>query len=313
MITDLTAIRDRLIAIFDDLDLSADITRRADLLNSVRKLNKVHSYNDQLVELVKSYDEVSSQNRLVLDKISEFLKTVEYDLAHVGETAFNSEQQDRLFDEAKLVQNTVVDDHVYQLIKDRIGNHTNWRYPGLIVNPRSKRWIDLMVSCDPLYLSRESTIETIPTLDSLISTYPEIYQRRLRLYTHQDRKFASLPQEQFGTVMVWDFFNFLSLNKIEQYMAEIFKLLRPGGVVVFSYTNVDDLDSTILVDQFTASYNSRVHMTAMAERIGYEIIQFEDQSNDNTIFKTISWGEFKKPGTLKTNKAHQVLAEIMAK
>ena len=313
MINTLSNIRNHLLTISGQLDMTADINKRADLIGALRKMNNNTEYIDKIAELIQQYDSMTATNQHLLEKIQEFTNQVDYDLEHLSETVFNREHQDRLFDESKLVQPTQVDDAVYTILCRRLGNYSNWRYPGLVVNPRSKRWIDTVVSCDPLYLTKDKNLVMLPALDSLISTFPDIYQRRLRLYEHQDQTFDLLPQGQFGLVLIWDMFNFLSLNKIEPYLNQIFNLLRPGGVVLFSYTNADDYESTKLIDKFFVSYNSRKHMTSMAERIGFEVIQFEDVANANHIFPTISWGEFKRPGTLKTNKAHQVLPELVAK
>jgi SAM-dependent methyltransferase len=51
--------------------------------------------------------------------------------------------------------------------------------------------------------------------------------------------FQNYRMAQFGIVLCWDNFNHLSLDKIEKYIREVWKLLRPGGCFIFNYNNCD--------------------------------------------------------------------------
>jgi SAM-dependent methyltransferase len=147
----------------------------------------------------------------------------------------------------------------------------------------------------------------------MIKEYPELYQNRLRLYEIVDRDFSKLPMDQFGFVLCWDNFNHLSLDKIEKYIREVWKLLRPGGSFIFNYNNCDFEGPAYRVECHAGSYASTSWLTKLLNTIGYEITAFHDDETDDAFNTHISWVEIKKPGVLKTVKAAQAMAQIIAK
>ncbi len=160
-----------------------------------------------------------------------------------------------------------------------------------------------LVACDPLYL-----VDTDPELFKHVKKMwnPE-YQRRLRYYTvsESDRRiFHQLPQFQFGLIVAVDFFNFRPLDLIERYLLEIYQLLRPGGMVIFTYNNCD---YPIGVDNFENSYYCYTpgrHVKAMAEKIGFRVAASFDLENN------VSWLELQKQGTKSSLRGGQTLGRI---
>ena len=166
-----------------------------------------------------------------------------------------------------------------------------------------------MVAADPLYLTHIS----IPAIMDLIKEYPELYQRRLRIYAIEDRNFSILPQEQFSFVLCWDMFNYLSADKIEQYLKEVFRLLRPGGHFVFSYNNCDLEGPALAAELQAASFVTARWLVKLCDEIGYEINELHDVETGDAFNTHVSWVEIKKPGNLRTVKAAQALAQIIPK
>jgi len=149
-------------------------------------------------------------------------------------------------------------------------------------------------------------------IKNLIDSYPTLYQSRLRLYEIKDIDFSILPQEQFGFILCWDTFDYLSFEKIKQYVKEVFKLLRPGGKFIFSYNNCDIETSAGNFEEFFTGWGTTKLLTDLFDEIGYELIEFKNiKINESNQY--ISWAEVCKPGILKTVKAHQAIAQILEK
>jgi SAM-dependent methyltransferase len=91
---------------------------------------------------------------------------------------------------------------------------------------------------------------------------------------------------------------------MKQYLKQIFNVLRPGGIFMFSYNNGDTPQGAGMAENFAQSYMPKSMLTVLCESLGYEIA---DSSSYNT---NIHWLEVRKPGELETIKAHQVLGEI---
>ena len=199
---------------------------------------------------------------------------------------------------ASKVINVTVDTE--QLIKQRIFLHTNWRYPALEIGCRDGDWTQFMVAGDPLYIiDRHQEF-----LDSTVNQFTPEYQRRIRPYQLVNHNLSKLPQEQFGFVFSWGYFNFVSMDTMKQYLRQIFNLLRPGGIFMFSYNDGDTPAGAGMAEGFSQTYMPKSLLSVLAESLGFEIHQsFHPETN-------ISWIELKRPGTLQTIKAHQVMGEI---
>jgi phospholipid N-methyltransferase len=180
---------------------------------------------------------------------------------------------------------------------------SDWRYPALEIGPGDGVWTEHLVANEPLYLVDIH----FEFLKSTKSKFNPVYQNRLRLYTTSETDLSMLPQNQFGFVFSWNVFNYLTTDLIDQYLAEIINILRPGGVCMFSYNNAERTHCAKNVELGYMSYMPKKLLTKLILQHGYEIISLEDRD------ETISWAEIRKPGILRTIKAHPVLGEIIQK
>lgn len=186
----------------------------------------------------------------------------------------------------------------------RVKDHASWKWPAAQIRPAFGEITDFMVASDPLYV-----VDTDPDLFKHIEKKwtPE-YQRRLRYYTvnEQDRKILhALPHQQLGLFVAVDFFNFRPIGLITKYMQEIFGLLRPGGMAIFTYNNCD---YPIGVDNFENSYYCYTpgkEIKAMCENIGFRIAASFDLENN------VSWLEVQRPGTRSSLRGGQALGKIV--
>ena len=148
-------------------------------------------------------------------------------------------------------------------------------------------------------------------LHNLINHLPEQYQRRVRLYSENNLDFSELPQGQFGNIIVWDYFNYLTLEETTNYLKELLKLLRPGGEVTFSYNNAETsigLQKSISKDE---CYNSETILKRVLLNLKYDFVSNRDIKiglKDQVSIMTI-----KRPGTLSSIKVSQSLAGIVHK
>lgn len=185
-------------------------------------------------------------------------------------------------------------------ILSMIRARTHWKYPALQIGCSDPELVGAMVAADPLYVVdpyREFLFE-------LDRHFTDAYVRRMRKYQVVKHNLGMLPQNQFGFVFSWGYFNLISIISMKQYLEQIFDLLRPGGVFLFSYNNSDTLSGIKRAEQGPQTYLPNSILRNMCDVIGYELVGAVDFDSELSIM------ELKKPGTLVTNKAHQVLGEI---
>lgn len=196
--------------------------------------------------------------------------------------------------------------NVQHMISNRIKSYADWKYPGLIIRPGVETFIGDLVALDPLYIVDYSK----ELLQPALSTFPEEYQRRLRIYEQDPRSsdvLATLPNNQFGLCLAFNFFEFTPLEVVEQYLKSIFNKLRPGGVLTMTFNDCDRAHCVALVEKNFCFYTPGKRVTAIAKSIGYkQIFTWTDTGN-------LTWLELRKPGELASIRGGQTLAKIVNK
>lgn len=307
---DLVKLRNTLLDKMDSFSLAPDIQSKIQILNSIVDQNKTVDNIDLIENFKDDFDKLVIENQKITSKLNTTVDIINQDIDHYALKLFDNDIYRKLFCEENIFQQTLYSSpEIENWVVAKITQYSDWHYPALQINPRSKKWIDPMVASDPLYLTHIN----ITIVKDMIKEYPELYQNRLRLYEIVDRDFSKLPKAQFGFVLCWDNFNYLSLDKIEKYIREVWLLLRPGGSFIFSYNNCDYEGTARRAECRTSSYTSARWLTKLLNEIGYEITTLHDDENDDAFYTHVSWVEIKKPGTLTTSKAHQALAQIVSK
>jgi SAM-dependent methyltransferase len=142
-------------------------------------------------------------------------------------------------------------------------------------------------------------------LDSTAKKFPQEFLRRLRRYHLTNHNLSPIPQGQFGFAFSWGYFNYVSLDTMKNYLKQVFQALRPGGVFMFSYNDGDTPSGAGMAEKFSQTYMPKSLLVPLCELHGFEVVRdFDFEPN-------VSWLEIKKPGTLQTVKAHQVLGKPM--
>ncbi len=302
---DLVKFRNYLLDNLDKLKLS--IQDKIDLVNKTKKIFPEHS--DYLDGKINDYLTVGIQSKKILDEIDANISHLNIEIDNTADLMFDNEEYRDRFSENRIFRDLTLSIELQSWVESKITRHSDWHYPAMQITPRSKKWIDTMVAADPLYLTHIS----IPAIKELIKDYPVLYQTRLRLYEIDNRDFSKLPQNQFSFVLCWDMFNYLSADKIEQYLKEVFQLLRPGGHFVFSYNNCDLEGPALAAELQAASFVTARWLVKLCDEIGYELNELHDVETGDAFTTHISWVEIKKPGNLRTVKAAQALAQIIPK
>jgi SAM-dependent methyltransferase len=201
----------------------------------------------------------------------------------------------------------VVKPETTNIIQQRLRLYTNWCHPGMIIRPVNALFVEDLVACDPMYL--------VDTQNSLLeptnSWFTPQYQARLRRYVvneYNDQPFfINLPMNQFGLIYAFHFFEYHTWPALQKYLAECFGLLRPGGVLAFTYNNCDLARRVGLVENHLACYTSGHLVRSYALELGYEIVfDFDDDTNT-------SWMELRRPGTYASIRGGQTLAAILSR
>lgn len=185
----------------------------------------------------------------------------------------------------------------------RLQTYSSWKYPGLIFRPGLHNLVQHMVCYDPLYL--------VDKTDNLLFPcqleFPEQYRRRLRpvvIDEHSETSLDALPDNQFGVVLAYDYFNFLPMYVIERLLQQVYLKLRPGGTVCFTFNDCETDKAMQLVENYRASYTPGRALKYQIKAMGYEIV-FEYNNQGPT-----TWMELKKPGQLKSIRGGQIMSQV---
>ena len=202
---------------------------------------------------------------------------------------------------------TILSQDVENIISTRISQYTSWQHAVLEIGPGDGKWAYNLVSGDPLYLLdiRQEF------LDSSIKQFREEYRKKIRLYQigsdvfKTDIDLSDLPNKQFGFIFAWNVFDYLPMGFIESYLNQCFELLKPGGVVMFSYNDCEKKLCAELAETKFKSWMPKWKLNEILTKIGFEVITFQSKE------ELVNWVEVKKPGELTSIRASQPLATIL--
>ena len=190
------------------------------------------------------------------------------------------------------------------VIQQRLKLYTSWQHPGMVIRPAHARYVEDLVACDPMYFV-DTNAQLLEITESWFT--PE-YQRRLCRYVIEEHSeqpaFINLPAGQFGLIYAFHFLNYRPWPVLQQYLRECFDLLRPGGIVAFTYNNCDIAGRVGKVEHCSGSYTPGRLVRAYAQELGYETV-FDLNDDSDT-----SWLELRRPGEYSSIRGGQTLAAI---
>lgn len=192
------------------------------------------------------------------------------------------------------------------LITARLNLRSDWLYPGLILRPGTESWIKHLVALDPLYVIDVSHDLLAPARES----FNEQYQMRMRCYAideQQENMLWALPENQIGLAFCYNFFHYRPLELLRSYLSEFFRILRPGGVLAFTFNDCDAVGGVRLVEKKFMCYTPGGLIRDLAVSLGYEI------EHSQLLTASCAWLELRKPGELSSLRGGQSLAKIIDK
>jgi len=317
-LTELVKFKNDLRDTIDNLSLESEVLERTRLVDTIKCRHEMTDYHYDIEQYVHSYQTLLAKNNDIIIAIKNTIEKIENDI----NIKIQSELDENKFTEDTIRQLLSTNQEIEKIIQLRIGGYSDWRFPGLQlhcrytrVTPIPENFIDPkdrigpMVANDPLYLVGSD----LETLTETIADYPENYRRKIRLYEVKKRDFLALPHAQFGFILCWDFLNYLPLGVIEWYLKSILALLRPGGVLLFTYTNGNIETSASFVDQQRYSWATDTTIKKMVTDLGFNIINFVDLPTNDNELTWVSWAEIQKPGELQTVRKQPALGKILSK
>lgn len=285
------------------MKMMADITEKDIGLNEEQ--NVMLKLGDEILDKLSKMD-------VQLSKYKTDMRTIIYEiekpLIEQSYQWYNTEGQ---FDNAEYIQERyksnplISNNKIKKHLLDRIKHYSDWKYSGLVVRPEVGDIADPLVDCSPLYIA-----DTKPGLfDDVKQCWTNEYQTRLRYYTineERDNMFGALPKNQIGIAVFYNFFNFLPLDKIEQYLLELQELLCEGATVIFTYNNCDYPGGVLNAENSMNTYTPGRLVRALVEKVGFEIL-------DEVVYpdSNVSWFEIKKPGDFESIRGGQELAKVI--
>ena len=200
------------------------------------------------------------------------------------------------------------DDDVETYLNSRLKLYGKWQHPAAIIRPLGGDLLESMIAADVLYVLDEEPGLLNPTRKLFTPEYQVRLRYKLINESRSIRIKHQLPAQQLGFIFVNEFFHFRTLEVIKEYLIEMFEVLSPGGVVLFTYNNCDLPGAVRNFEAGMYCYTPATLLRPMVEALGYEVIS----KFDNTLINK-RWLEIKKPGQLTTIKGGQTLAEIVKK
>lgn len=321
-LSELVKFKNDLLITINRLSLDRAINEKIDLIKSLTTHDESVNYLQLLENHALRYQQLISDSNSIIEIIKNSVSQIDADINAIANSIDTSN-----FTEENMIFHLATTKEIEAILHSRLGVSSDWHFPGLQIcryisddhwqvqsklqdfSSNAKSRIDSMVSCDPLYIVGNN----IKALENVISPFTDVYQRRLRLYEIKNRQFDSLPYNQFGIIMCWDYFNYLPLSTIELYLADLIKLLRPGGKLLFSFNNCDFASSAKLAEDGRACWATTSILKDLIEKLGYEYAVTENLPTDDIFDTWVSWMEITKPGLLTTVKRSQAVGQVLAK
>ena len=266
----------------------------------------INSYVHKLDDMQDLLDQIENGIPKLIDKIQQEIDDLTkefYQRGYMLNGYFGSNSTDVATE--RLSRILEISDQTRSEVIVKARGYTDWRYPALEIGPGDGAWTEHLVAADPLYLVDVHK----EFLDNTLSKFNDVYKGRIRPYLLKSHTgpesftLESLPQNQFGFVFAWNVFNYFPLHETKCYLREIMKVLRPGGVAMFSYNNCDSVPCVEFVEMGFRSWMPERLLTDACKELGFEIIAARNVED-------LQWIEIKKPGQLQTIKGHQVLGKI---
>jgi SAM-dependent methyltransferase len=280
------------------------VQKNQDTLNHII-FHADEKYGQRIADLAKKHARVIDVVQEDLQETKQLVEELNAEISHETARFFHENYQTEcMFTDPREIRNhklLEMAEGSREILESRVALYCDWKYATLEIGCRDGDWTKKLIAADPLYITDIDE----DFLVSTVNQFTKEYQARLRKYLIKDYQISNLPINQFGFIFSYNFFNYLSLDSIKQFLIQAYQWLKPGGVMMFTYNNADMSASAGMCEGYFMTYVPKSMLVPMIESLGYEIISAADYK------PSTSWIEIRKPGILKTVKAHQALGEIV--
>ena len=301
-----------------DLNLLDSLDIQFECNDATAKLKHIDYVVTEHIQQYTSFDNnITKTFNEVVTSISKFSEEIESLKRHLQTEIQQKEQEylnqslqiyreEMLYDTADVIlhRRLRIDNKDDVILRNKLKNLTDWRFPGMIIRPGVETYIEEMVPLDPLYIVDHDPALVRPA----ISKFTPEYQQRLREYVINDWTddpiLHELPDNQFGTIFAYNYFNHKPMPIICKFLTEFYQKLRPGGTVLMTYNNCDRAHGVIRAEHAWMLYTPQRLIEQHANDIGFELTTAYDGKGD------VSWIEFRKPGDIVSIRGGQTLAKI---
>lgn len=292
---ELVRIRNQLADIVDNITVTNEIGSKISLVSPITDMLPSHS--DYKSEIFSNFSLAANNVIAARESIKRLIQqlTIDIDVQSKSLSDFSSDFP---------VVETWLDEESIKAINGKISLYTSWQYPSMQLGCKDYRITNSMVCADPLYFVDNNE----EYLTNIISNFNEVYQKRIRPY--HPVNLDILPKNQFSCIACVDFFNYLSEANISIYLAKIFKLLRPGGGIIFTYNNCEFPSLARQAEHRSMSWTTKAKLIDISKSIGFTVKSAVDLNNNHTWYDYTSIIELSKPGVLTSIKQHQTLGQV---
>lgn len=299
----LVLLKNSLLDSYTEHGIKNEIDKNIIKLNYVIPYSNEH-YSEKIKKIASSHAEIFSAALENKNQVLSLIDEINQEIEVLTKKFFQDNYQTEcFFNDVEALRRDkilIMADRSADVLLSRIHLYSSWKYPALEIGCRDGEWTKHLVTFDPLYIADDHA----EFISSAVSQFTPEYQNRIRRYFIKDFIISGLPENQFSFIFSFNYFNYLSLDTIKQFLLQAMNWLRPGGVILFTYNNADLSASAGMCESYFMTYVPKSMLMPLAESLGYII------EKDYDFLPSTSWIELKKPGTLKTVKAHQSLGEI---
>lgn len=301
------------VELLESLEMQPDLTKALAQLQGIMHSVRVHPVQIESYTQELGHDIQNLQNNL-----NKFVATMQglkdnarTKLANMYPKLYADSHdlyvKDMVHESSQYIQNRKLESEIdgRHHIESAIKKYTDWRLPGMCIRPGSESFVDHMVSLYPLYV-----VDTKQELiDLAVAKWPEKFQNRLCPYLINDYRdhepLHAMPDNQFGLILVYNFFNYRPLDIIARYMTDFYKKLRPGGHVIFTFNDCDTAHGIGLAERKFMCFTPGSMIQQLVIKAGLEIVEKQREAC------SLAWMDIKKPGAIESIKGGQTLAKIM--
>jgi len=305
---DLVKFRQRL---HDEYSVQRSVTELTQVVNQLTDLNRdldpryaeyVHSNIDAFTDIIQQVQQQHGTLSTFIEQLDQHIELVTYELFS---GAYSDELNSAMMNHEHRMSRIInLPDMAKDSIISRIRRYSDFHYLGMELGPRTGELTSYMVACDPLYIVDLDD----RFLDQTLKQFPELYQTRVYRYIIDIiPDFSIFPKSQFGFIFSYDYFNYLSSTTIDSYLQGLYDLLRPGGVLMFTYNDGETPNGAAYAETRWHSYVPKSKLIELVKQKGFEIINTESFDSG-----AVNWIELQRPGEIieTTSKNIKAVGEI---